>query len=179
MTMPGASGGQGFEQRFQSFGAAGGCADHDHFLSGLSHGARGLRQDHVGGEFGLEHCVRGAACTSRAPAAALTISQMAVRESSRILSCSQARLGDDFDSAVFERTQRALRAFIGEARTDHDRNWVLGHDHLQECEAVHARHLDVEGDDVGNFFGDAIGGDEGIGGSAHDFDLGVGWPAGY
>ena len=29
---------------------------------------------------------------------------------------------------------------------------MLRHDLFQECEAVHARHLDIEGDDIGDLF---------------------------
>jgi len=35
---------------------------------------------------------------------------------------------------------------------------VLGHDGAQEGEAIHARHLDIERDDVGHFLADAFDG---------------------
>ena len=87
---------------------------------------------------------------------------------------SQAGLGDDIDGAVFERPESALRPFLGEAGTDHDRDGVLAHDLLQEGETVHAGHFDIEGDHVGHLFAHALGGDEGIAGGADDFDSGVG-----
>ena len=87
------------------------------------------------------------------------------------LFAAQSRLGDDLDRAVFERLQRALRAFFGQARTDDHRDRVLGHDLLQEGQAVHAGHFDIQGDDIRHLFGDALGRDEGIAGGADDFNF--------
>jgi hypothetical protein len=50
----------------------------------------------------------------------------------------------------------------------------LGHDLAQEGDAVHARHLDVQRDNVRHFLLNAAGRGEGISGRSHDLDLGVG-----
>ena len=43
----------------------------------------------------------------------------------------------------------------------------------QRFQAVHLRHLDIQGDDVGEQFADALQGDEAIRGASHDFDVRV------
>jgi len=63
---------------------------------------------------------------------------------------AHTRLGDDFDRTPLEREDglAAVRPHL--RRADDDRQRVLFHDLAQEGEAVHARHDDVEDDDVGS-----------------------------
>ena len=173
--MPGASAGSAFEQQSQSLSAASGGAHDDHFFSGFSHGVRGLRQNGVGGELGLDNMAgRVARRAARGP----RLSRRR-RWGSRFfkkLPRAQPRLGDDFDSAVFK--GRKVLCAPSSARLEQMTTgigcWVMI---FQKCQAVHARHLDVERDHIGDFFGDAIGGNEGIGGRAHHLDLGISWTA--
>ena len=87
---------------------------------------------------------------------------------------AEARLGDDVDRAVFKRFECALRAFVSETGANDNGDGVLAHDLFEEGEAIHARHFDVERDDVGDLFCDAVGGDKGIAGGGDDFDFRVG-----
>ena len=63
---------------------------------------------------------------------------------------------------------------LGQARADDHRDRVLGHDLAQEGQPVHARHLDVQRDDVRDLAADLLGGDVGVGGGAHHRDFRVG-----
>ena len=47
---------------------------------------------------------------------------------------------------------------------------MLAHDLLQECQAVHAGHLDIQRDDVRHLVADPFGSDERIAGRADDLD---------
>ena len=47
------------------------------------------------------------------------------------------------------------------------------HEPAQEAQAVHARHFDVEGDEIRLVLQDHVSGDEGIRGSANDLDVGL------
>src|SRR5512134_384956 len=48
---------------------------------------------------------------------------------------------------------------------------MLTHDLVQECKAVHSRHLNIEGYYVGRFMQYSFCCDEGVRGRAHDLDL--------
>ena len=84
-------------------------------------------------------------------------------------------LQDDVDRPGFQGLKQGLRPRLGQGRTHHHRDRPLGHQLAQEGDAVHARHLDVEGDDVRNFLGNALGGDERIGRDADHLDLRIGF----
>jgi hypothetical protein len=83
------------------------------------------------------------------------------------------RFGDDVDRPVFQGLEGALRSFLDQTGTDNDRDGMLDHDFLQEGETIHARHFDVEGNDIGNLFGDAFGGYERIGRGGHHLNTGI------
>ena len=53
------------------------------------------------------------------------------------------------DRAELERAQRRVGALGGQGRDHHDRHRPEPHQPFEEVDAVHVRHLDVEGDDVG------------------------------
>ena len=48
---------------------------------------------------------------------------------------------------------------------------MLCHQLAQKCDPVHARHLRIQGDDIGHFIAYARGRDERIGGDAKHFDI--------
>ena len=75
---------------------------------------------------------------------------------------------------ILERLKSALRALLGEARTDHHRYRVLGHDLLEKRQPIHARHLDIQGDDIRHLFADTLSRHEGVGRGAYDLDFRVG-----
>ena len=89
------------------------------------------------------------------------------------LFAAQARFGDDFDRPILERLESALRALLGEARTDHDRYRMLGHDLLQERQPIHARHLDIQGDNIRHLFAHPLRRHKGVGSGPHDLDFRV------
>ena len=130
----------------------------------------GRRKDGVGGKLGL-HRLAGRRTAQLAPAAAFTAWQSVMRDSSR--NCLVPRRGlvmistAPYSSAL----KRALRALLGQARADHHRNRMLAHDLLQECQPVHARHLDIEGDDVRHLFCDSVRGNKWIACRGDDLDL--------
>ena len=105
-------------------------------------------------------------------AAALTASQSSIRDSSRNCLVPMRGFAMMSTAPYSSALQRGLRALLGQARTHHHRDGVLAHDLLEEGDAVHPRHLDVEGDDVRHLLADPFGGHEGIGGRRHDLDLG-------
>ena len=106
-------------------------------------------------------------------AAALAASQMRMRDSCRNCGGIDARLGHHVDGAGFERLHQRIRAGLGKAGADDDRDGALRHDLAQEGEPIHARHLDIEEHDIGHFLADALDRDIGIGGGGHDFEVGV------
>src|SRR5579872_2498883 len=86
------------------------------------------------------------------------------------LFAAEPGFGNDLDGAVFERLERALSTFFSKARTDHHWDRVLTHDLLQEGQAIHMRHLDIQRDDIRYLFGDSIRRYERIGCSSHDLN---------
>jgi hypothetical protein len=105
-----------------------------------------------------------------APAAAFTASQMRIRIH-QVIGHADLRLQDDVDRAGLQGLEQGLRPRLGQRRTHHHRHRVLGHQLAQEGDAVHARHLDVQGDDVGDLLANALGGHERVGGDADHLDL--------
>jgi hypothetical protein len=59
-----------------------------------------------------------------------------------------AGLGDEVHGAELERAEHVVAFAV--ARDDDDRQRALAHQQAEEREAVHLRHLEVEGDDVGH-----------------------------
>ena len=51
---------------------------------------------------------------------------------------------------------------------------MLHHEFFKERQPVHARHLDIERDHVGDLLADALSGNKGIAGGRDDLDLGIG-----
>ena len=81
-----------------------------------------------------------------------------------------AGLAENLDGAGFEAGHGHLGAFFGEGVDDGGWDWVEVHDSAEECEAVHARHFDIECDDIGLFADDKIACDVGILRGGDDFD---------
>ena len=80
------------------------------------------------------------------------------------------RLAHIVDRPQLEGADSGVGAGLGEAGNHHHRRRPQGHDLFQERQAVHLRHLDVEGDDVGTDGLDDLARFEGIGGGADDLD---------
>jgi hypothetical protein len=97
---------------------------------------------------GLERCgphPRGGGCLYR-------LAQHKARFLQKLFA-AHPRFGDDVDRPIFQGLEGALRALLGQAGTDHHRYRVLRHDLLQEGQAIHARHLDVERDHIRHLLG--------------------------
>ena len=62
---------------------------------------------------------------------------------------AEPRLGDEVDRAQLQRAQRHFGAALGQRGDHHHRHRPQAHQPLEEVDAVHARHLDVERDHVG------------------------------
>ena len=82
-----------------------------------------------------------------------------------------ARLADDVDGADAQRLDAGGRALLRQRADDDGRNRMVLHQLAQEAEAVHARHLDVERDDVGLELQDHVPRDVRIGGAADHLDV--------
>ncbi len=78
------------------------------------------------------------------------------------------RLGDEIDRAQFQRAQRDFVAALGQRRHHHDRHRPQAHQLLEEVEAVHARHFDVERQHVRVVLLDEFARDERVGRGRHD-----------
>lgn len=78
----------------------------------------------------------------------------------------QSGLGDNFHGPVFERLECGLRTLFRKRGANDDWYRVLGHDLLQERQAVHAGHLNIQRDHVRNLLAHPLGGYEGIAGGA-------------
>ena len=82
-----------------------------------------------------------------------------------------AGLADAIDGAEFEGRKRRVRAAMGQGRHHDHRHRPQPHDLLEEFEAVHVRHLDVERDDVGIERLDRVARLAGVAGLADDLDV--------
>ena len=67
-----------------------------------------------------------------------------------------------------------MRALLCKAGANDYRDGVLRHEFFEERQAIHARHLDIEGDHVGDLLADSLSGDKGIARGGDDLDLGIG-----
>ena len=169
-------GGQHLEHCAQRLGAAGRGADADHHLGRAAHRPpAGRRQHRVGGQLGLrfERADRRAAPLHPRTGGALHHLADHVARLVEMVGHPHARLEDDVDRPRLERLHERLGALLGERGAHHHRHRALAHQLAQEGDAVHPRHLDVEGDDVGHLALDAAGGGEGIGGGGDHLDAGV------
>ena len=80
---------------------------------------------------------------------------------------TQFRLGDDLHRSHGQRRHRQLGPFFRQAGAHHHRHRHLRHDFFQESQAVHARHLQIGDDHVGNFSFYFAECDQRIGGDAY------------
>ena len=86
---------------------------------------------------------------SLAPAAARTLATSSGASRPCAAKPPRSGFGDEVDRAQPQGLQRRLRAFRGQRRDHHHRAGPLDHDAVEAGQAVHLRHVDVEGDDVG------------------------------
>ena len=174
MTMPGLSGGSDISTSRSELGSARGRADADHLFGRARQRARRQRRRHhdVGGQLllRLDAEVRAFAQRSarRRPHRIGDANARFGQELPRV----EARLLNDLDRAGLERLEQKVRTRLEQSRAQHARDRPLRHQLAQESDAVHTRHLDVEDDDVGNLFLDALRGDERIRRRRHDFEIG-------
>jgi hypothetical protein len=83
-------------------------------------------------------------------------------------------LGENVGGTGVHRFEGVSGAFLGEGADDHDgRHGGIFLEEAQEGESVHARHLEIEGEDVGQEFGHFLLRDEGIVGGSDDLDFWV------
>jgi hypothetical protein len=82
-----------------------------------------------------------------------------------------ARLADDVDGAHAQCLDSRRRARLGERADDDGRNRVVLPELPQEAQAVHARHLDVERDDIGLVLQDHLPRLAGVSGATHDLEV--------
>jgi hypothetical protein len=162
-----------FEQSLQGLSATGGSPDDDDLLCGFSHGVCSGGKNRVGGELGLNRVAGTEGARARLGRGFHSLAELHARLLKK-LARAHAWLGDDVDRAILQCAKGALRPFHGKARADHDRDGMLSHDLLEECQAVHPRHLDVEGNHIRRFSRNAVRGNERIAGGRDDLDLRVG-----
>ena len=84
------------------------------------------------------------------------------------------RLGHEIHRAQFQRPEGDVGALAGQGRHHHHRHRPETHQLFQELDAVHPRHLDVEGQNVGREHLDLVAGDDRVDGGADHFEFGVG-----
>src|ERR1017187_3437586 len=162
-------GGQDFEQRAKGLGAAGRRADDDDLLGGLEHGARGPGENGIGGQLRFYLMARRGNAQAGCRGCLDSIAENDPRLLQELFS-AKTGLGDNFHGAVLKRFKRGLRTFFRQTGANDHWYGVLGHDFPQECQAVHAGHLNVQRDHVGNLFAHPLGSDEGIAGRADYLD---------
>ena len=92
----------------------------------------------------------------------------------QVIGDPDARLQDDVDRPRLQRLEQRFRAFLDQRRAHHHRQGALRHQLAQEGDAVHARHLDVQGDDVGHLLLNVARGGKGIGGGGDHLDFRIG-----
>jgi hypothetical protein len=83
-------------------------------------------------------------------------------------------LGHEIDRAEFQRPDGDFGVALGQRGHHHHRHGPQAHQTLEEIQAVHARHFDVQGQHVGIVLLDELARDERIGRGRHDFQIGVG-----
>ena len=161
----------------QRLGPACRGAQTGHHLRRARHGGPGRGRQHgVSRQLGsgIQRSRRRSPCAQPGARRSLDHIADAIRALGQMVRRPDARLQYDVDRAGLQRLHQGLGSGLGQGRAHDHRDRPLGHQLAQEGDAVHARHLDVQGDDVGHVLGDATRGDEGVGGHAHDLDAGVG-----
>ena len=83
------------------------------------------------------------------------------------------RLRDHFDGPRPQGLQAQRRSRRRVRADDDDRNRLMLHQVPQEGQAVHFRHLDVQGDDIRAVLRDELTCAEGVGGLSNDLDVGL------
>ncbi|BCU07002.1 hypothetical protein Atep_16790 [Allochromatium tepidum] len=169
---------QAGEHVFECLGAAGRGADRDHALGhARDRRRRALGQHGVGGEFlGRCHHRLGARAGRDVIHACMAGGLDGIAEQGlgvfRELAQPYLGLGDDVDRPGAHRLHGDLGALLGQGRADDDRRRPLGHEPAQEGQAIHARHLDVEHDDVGPLLLHQLARKQRVARRAHDLDAG-------
>ena len=120
----------------QGFGAAGGGAQHEEKIGGQRQRLHPARRRPItrsnprlgGADHGIAQGLRGV---------------------TQPIGDAQRRLGDDLDGAQLQRPDRRVGTLLGQGR-DHDhRHGVQPHQMVEKGQAVHARHLDIQGNHIG------------------------------
>jgi hypothetical protein len=164
----------------QRFRAAGGGAHADDRFRGARHCTRHRwRQHGIGGEFGGRGR-RRSTIALQWPHAPQPRVRGAFHHFANMRTVFDKLGGDadagfenDVDGACRQRLHEGLRTRFDERGAHYDRNGMLSHQLAQESDAIHARHLDIQRDDIGHVVCDAGGSYERIGGNAQHLDLGV------
>ena len=126
-----------------------------------------MREFAGGREAGIEQ--RGPGAAHRRGGGALDVGDEALAE--RALVIHVLRLAEHGEGAAEKSLDRLLRAGR-RVRADHDDGHGLAlHDELEEGEAGHARHVEVERHDVDLEAGEAVARVVGVGGAADELDL--------
>src|ERR1700676_182771 len=82
-------------------------------------------------------------------------------------------LGDEVDGAESESLERGVGAFFRMSAEENDGQRSAAHDEAESFHAVHAGHLEIEGDDVGLELFDFFESESAVHGGADDLDGGV------
>ena len=162
---------QGFKEYAQGLGAAGGGPHHDHLFGGLDHGlGNGFVNHDISGQFGGNDPRPGG------NSGQLGLARRLHRITDAHPGLFQKDLGahprflDDLNRPVLHGPHGGFRARLGETGTHDHRNGMLAHDFLQKGDAVHARHLHIQGDDIRDLGLDPVGCDKGISSRGHHLD---------
>jgi hypothetical protein len=85
-----------------------------------------------------------------------------------------ARLCHHIHGPRLERVERVFRAGLAERAHDDHGKRVMLHQDSQECDAIHARHLDIEREHIRLEGENLVACDVGIDSRGDDFDVGLG-----
>lgn len=83
------------------------------------------------------------------------------------------RFQDDVDGTGLQRLDQRFRTRFRQRRTHHDRDRPLRHQLAEEGNAIHARHLHIERDDIGDLLLQLPCRHEGVRCDRHDLDIGI------
>ena len=165
---------QSRENGFQRLGAAGGGADGDDLIggSGERRVVRGA-EHHVGSKVGAA-AWRRAQCTHVGFGGAAHGLNDIVGGIFKKRLQTELGLGDDRSGTGSQRLEGGLRAFFGQRRADDHRRRAFGHYFLEEGNAIHARHFNIDDQYVGPDRTHPLQRKERVGGGTDHFDAGVG-----
>ena len=168
------------QHRLQRQGAAGRGADGHHTLGGLGHrtgGSPSRREDGIRRQFwgnrcGGRTCRRALTEVAQVGAGGRTHGghQVAGGIGEELLD-THFWVGEDAKRPGFERLQGRLGTLFGQGRADDHRRRPLGHDLAQEAHAIHARHLDIQGDDIRPVLLHLVERKQRVGGRPDDLDI--------